>query len=136
MIQPWEYGSIPTTLGGTMSTGVDEILGCRPLRPETVTFAAVFRDRVAVGAERRGIAAVSGLRRPPSIFSARALKQDRAVSAPPPTNFLFVGGTIIRKGIDFLLQAYLHAFSAADDVCLVIKDIGTQTVYKGQNWKR
>jgi glycosyltransferase involved in cell wall biosynthesis len=38
-----------------------------------------------------------------------------------------------RKGIDILLDAYVRAFSAYDDVVLVIKDMGTQTVYRGQN---
>lgn len=46
--------------------------------------------------------------------------------------FLFVGGTIQRKGSDLLLQAYLETFTAADDVCLVIKDFGGQSVYAGQ----
>jgi len=46
--------------------------------------------------------------------------------------FLFVGGTIYRKGIDILLQSYIKAFSNDDDVCLIIKDIGGDTFYKGQ----
>ena len=46
--------------------------------------------------------------------------------------FLFVGATIYRKGIDLLLEAYTQAFSSADDVCLVIKDFGTNTLYRGQ----
>lgn len=46
--------------------------------------------------------------------------------------FLFVGGTIFRKGIDVLLEAYSQAFSSQDDVCLVIKDLGGDTFYKGQ----
>ncbi|MBI3416683.1 MAG: glycosyltransferase [Verrucomicrobia bacterium] len=46
--------------------------------------------------------------------------------------FLFVGGTIQRKGPDVLLKAYLQNFTAADDVCLVIKDFGGSTVYAGQ----
>jgi glycosyltransferase involved in cell wall biosynthesis/tetratricopeptide (TPR) repeat protein len=46
--------------------------------------------------------------------------------------FLFVGGTIHRKGPDLLLAAYLQRFSAADDVCLVIKDFGSRTFYQGQ----
>jgi len=46
--------------------------------------------------------------------------------------FLFVGGTLERKGIDLLLAAYRDIFSHADDVCLVIKDMGTQTFYQGQ----
>src|SRR5207247_6572275 len=46
--------------------------------------------------------------------------------------FLFVGGTIHRKGIDLLLEAYARTFSAADDVCLVVKDMGVGTFYRGQ----
>ncbi|TCS93634.1 glycosyltransferase [Hazenella coriacea] len=45
--------------------------------------------------------------------------------------FVFVGGTIKRKGIDLLLQAYLHEFSADEDVSLVIKDFGTHSFYQG-----
>jgi glycosyltransferase involved in cell wall biosynthesis len=48
-----------------------------------------------------------------------------------PTLFLFVGGTLDRKGADLLLEAYCRAFTAADDVCLVVKDMGTRTFYRG-----
>src|SRR5262249_33616871 len=55
---------------------------------------------------------------------------------PLPTSkrykFLFVGGTIWRKGVDVLLEAYGRAFRASDDVCLVIKDMGGGSFYKGQ----
>jgi glycosyltransferase involved in cell wall biosynthesis len=54
---------------------------------------------------------------------------------PLPTDkgtiLLFVGGMIFRKGIDILLQAYSEAFSAADDVCLVLKNFGAASVYRG-----
>ena len=46
--------------------------------------------------------------------------------------FLFVGGTIFRKGIDVLLDAYVRTFSATDDVTLIIKDMGGNSFYKGQ----
>jgi glycosyltransferase involved in cell wall biosynthesis/predicted Zn-dependent protease len=46
--------------------------------------------------------------------------------------FLFVGGTIARKGPDVLLDAYLRTFRRTDDVCLVIKDFGGSSVYAGQ----
>ena len=49
-----------------------------------------------------------------------------------PFRFLFVGGTIHRKGIDILLQAYSETFTADDPVCLVIKDIGGTSFYRGQ----
>lgn len=44
---------------------------------------------------------------------------------------LFVGGAIGRKGFDTLLAAYLQEFRRDEDVCLVIKDLGTQTFYRG-----
>ena len=44
--------------------------------------------------------------------------------------FLFVGGTITRKGIDLLLQAYGDSFTPDDDVTLVIKDSGSTTSYQ------
>src|SRR5262249_25267682 len=46
--------------------------------------------------------------------------------------FLFVGGTIQRKGIDVLLAAYSQEFTSNDDVCLVIQEVGAGTCYLGQ----
>lgn len=46
--------------------------------------------------------------------------------------FLFVGGTIPRKGADLLLDAYLAEFGPDEDVCLVIKEFGAQSFYRGQ----
>ena len=46
---------------------------------------------------------------------------------------LYLGGTIPRKGIDVLLEAYFKAFTSHDDVCLIIKDIGATSFYSGQN---
>ncbi len=46
---------------------------------------------------------------------------------------LFVGGTIFRKGIDLLLRAYTEMFTSDDDICLVIKDMGSNTFYKERN---
>ena len=43
--------------------------------------------------------------------------------------FLFVGGAVIRKGVDILLEAYQRAFTAADDVSLVIKDNSSDVFY-------
>src|SRR5262249_39607316 len=37
-----------------------------------------------------------------------------------------------RKGIDLLLDAYARTFTRADDVCLVIKDMGVGTFYRDQ----
>jgi len=43
--------------------------------------------------------------------------------------FLFVGATTRRKGVDILLRAYQQAFTAVDDVSLVIKDRATDVFY-------
>ena len=48
--------------------------------------------------------------------------------------FLFVGGTIHRKGIDVLLNGYLQAFRPSDDVALIVKDFGTAGIYRGQGY--
>lgn len=52
---------------------------------------------------------------------------------PLPTKkkfkFLFLGGTVHRKGADILIRSYLQSFDASDDVCLVIKDFGTKNAY-------
>ena len=47
--------------------------------------------------------------------------------------FFYCGGTIYRKGIDILLRAYLKAFTKNDEVCLVVKDMGGESFYRGQN---
>jgi hypothetical protein len=47
--------------------------------------------------------------------------------------FLFVGGTIARKGTDMLLDAYLQTFTRNDNVALVFKAYGNTTFYANQN---
>lgn len=53
---------------------------------------------------------------------------------PLPTTknfkFLFVGGTVARKGIDILLKAYRSEFDRDEDVCLVIKGHSQNVFYK------
>jgi glycosyltransferase involved in cell wall biosynthesis len=55
----------------------------------------------------------------------------RAAQLPTtkPFRFLFVGGTIFRKGVDILLEAYRRAFTSADLVSLIIKDYGGGITY-------
>lgn len=44
--------------------------------------------------------------------------------------FGFVGGAVVRKGVDIILKAYAEAFSSEDDVCLVIKDHSGDLIYE------
>lgn len=57
---------------------------------------------------------------------------EKAEVSPSSFKFLFVGGTIARKGIDVLLDAYDRAFTAKDPVVLIIKDFGTDSFYANQ----
>src|SRR5262249_8672142 len=76
---------------------------------------------------------------PPYVFTMEpgaerlAEHQPRTPSPSRPFIFLYIGGTIHRKGIDILLDAYLQAFTRLDDVCLVIKDTCTETAYRGMH---
>jgi glycosyltransferase involved in cell wall biosynthesis len=109
MIQPWEFGGIPAEWVEPMSRQVDEIW--------------VYTNWVRDGY------VVSGV--PPEKIVVIPLGVDSDVFRPDGERFplktgkqfkfLFVGGTLHRKGIDVLLQAYRAAFRASDDVCLVIK---------------
>ena len=49
--------------------------------------------------------------------------------------FLFVGGTIRRKGPDVLLKAFIQEFKGHEDVSLVIKDFGGKAFYPGQTFE-
>jgi glycosyltransferase involved in cell wall biosynthesis len=63
----------------------------------------------------------------PDVFVPHGDRYDLPTTAS--FRFLFVGGAVMRKGIDVLLAAYTSEFSADDDVCLVIKDSPTNVFY-------
>lgn len=69
----------------------------------------------------------------PELYKPSTVKLD--LLTKKKFKFLFVGGTIYRKGIDLLLQTYIKTFTIADDVCLVIKDMGGDSFYRGQTAK-
>ena len=64
------------------------------------------------------------------VFRPEGEKHDEAAGR---FRFLFVGGTIFRKGIDVLIEAYVRAFQGRRDVVLTIKDVNSANVYRGQN---
>ena len=123
IFQPWEYGAIPRAWYDPMRFAADEVW----------TYSTWNRDRyIEAGLPEEKVHAVPLGVHPvmltePEPFPLRTRKRFK---------FLFVGGTIPRKGIDLLLDAYVRAFGSADDVCLVIKDFGVGTFYKGQTYER
>lgn len=120
MIQPWEFGSLPARWVEAMNGMVDEVWV-----PSSYVRDCYLRSGV----------------RPERVFTVpngvnTALFNPEVPPLPLETRkrfkFLFVGGTIPRKGIDILLQAYSAAFTSDDDVCLVIKDMGGGSFYQGR----
>lgn len=120
MIQPWEFGSLPKQWIKPMNEELDEMWVPSGYVRDCYIKSGVSREKVFVV---------------PNGIDAE-LYSPAGTAYPVPSGksfrFLFVGGTIHRKGIDLLLAAYRHAFSAQDDVCLVIKDMGGASFYQGQ----
>jgi glycosyltransferase involved in cell wall biosynthesis len=120
LMQPWEFGSLPRDWVGPITELVDEVWAYSHHVRETYVQSGVPAERVRVV--------------PLGVDTERF----RPDVAPFPLKtgkrfkFLFVGGTIWRKGIDLLLDAYGRAFTASDDVCLVIKDMGNGSFYRDQ----
>ncbi len=121
MIQPWEFGRLPQDWVAPMRDQVDEIWAYSQFVKQVYVDSGVPAEKVFV--VQLGV--------DPDRF--RPDVTPRALKTTKSFRFLFVGGTIWRKGIDVLLRAYAGTFRRKDDVCLVIKDIGMDTFYKGQN---
>ncbi|MBM3883076.1 MAG: glycosyltransferase, partial [Verrucomicrobia bacterium] len=119
LIQPWEFGALPAEWVD-QAQAVDEIWAYSDY---------VRRVYVDSGIDPAKVKVV-----PLGIDPDRFHPDVAPIALPTQKSyrFLFVGGTIRRKGPDLLLQAYLETFTDADDVCLVIKDFGGQSVYQGQ----
>jgi glycosyltransferase involved in cell wall biosynthesis/Flp pilus assembly protein TadD len=121
MIQPWEFGALPKDWVGPMESQVDELWVPSQHVRDVYIGSGISAEKVFV--------IPNGVNY--SQFHPQAPKM--TLATPKRFKFLFVGGTISRKGIDVLLGAYTQTFNSADDVCLVIKDMGGETFYKGQN---
>jgi glycosyltransferase involved in cell wall biosynthesis/predicted Zn-dependent protease len=119
VIQPWEFGALPREWVEPLKM-VDEVWVPSRFVREAFVKSGVPPERVVVipnGVSQEWI------EYPRSEFPLQSTKRFR---------FLFIGGTLERKGIDLLLKAYGQVFSAADDVCLVVKDMGVNSFYRGQ----
>ncbi|QSO46637.1 glycosyltransferase [Alicyclobacillus mengziensis] len=118
--QPWEYGAIPRQWYIPMKYWVDEIWVASSYNKECYVRCGIPQDKICV--IPHGV--------DPSVFHPEVPAIE--LNTNKSFKFLFVGATIFRKGIDILLEAYASEFTSADDVCLVIKDFGMNSVYEGQ----
>ena len=120
MIQPWEFGRLPEQWIAPMSALLDEIWVPSRHVLKSYLVSGVPSDRVHVIPNGVNTDIFRPGLKPYPLPTAKRFK------------FLFLGGTIWRKGIDVLLEAFRSAFSRKDDVSLIIKDMGTDSFYQGQ----
>ncbi|MCH7727054.1 MAG: glycosyltransferase, partial [Planctomycetes bacterium] len=120
-IQPWEFGALPLEWVAPLRDQVDEVWAPSNYVKQVYINSGIPGDKIVV--TPWGI--------DPAVFDPKA----PPVHLPTQASFvfLFVGGTISRKGFDILLDAYQKEFSRDDDVCLVVKDVGTKTFYRYGN---
>ncbi|MCL4433845.1 MAG: glycosyltransferase family 4 protein [Actinobacteria bacterium] len=119
MIQPWEQGGIPAAWIEPIMRHVDEVWVPTNWVRECYISSGIPEYRVAV--VPNGVDT--------STFSAAGAQYPLLTRRT--SKLLFLGGTIVRKGADILLDAYCKAFRPADDVCLVVKPFGSDAVYRG-----
>ncbi len=121
LIQPWEFGALPKAWVEGIAGSVDEVW---------VPSHFVREEYMSSGVPGENVVVV-----PNGVNTSRFHNGVAPCSIPTKKSFkfLFVGGTISRKGIDILLDAYLNAFTSDDDVTLVIKDFGHNSFYAGQD---
>ncbi|MDP6775759.1 MAG: methyltransferase domain-containing protein, partial [Candidatus Latescibacteria bacterium] len=120
MMQPWEFGRIPLSWVRPIQEGLDEVWVPSRYARQCYVDSGIDPDRVHV--------IPNGVRT--ELFRPGA--EPIELPSQKGFRFLFVGGTIFRKGIDVLLETYRNAFTRDDDVCLVIKGTGDDTFYGGQ----
>ena len=121
-VQPWEFGSLP-------EQWVKDLANVDEAWVPTEYVRNVYVDS--------GVPASKVFVVPNGVDTKKFHPQvaPMALATEKKFKFLFVGGTIYRKGPDVLLKAYLEAFTSTDDVCLVIKDFGGKSVYAGQTFE-
>jgi FkbM family methyltransferase len=120
-IQPWEFGHLPKVWVAPLQNEVDEIWVPTDFVKKVYINSGIDSNKIFVipwGID-------------PAIFNpdvpARILPTSKSF------RFVFVGGTIHRKGFDRVLNAYLEEFGPEEDVCLVIKDLGVDSFYRYGN---
>lgn len=122
-IQPWEFGALPLDWVEPLRDRVDEVWAPSEFVKRVYERSGIPGDKIHV--IPWGVA--------PDVYTPTATP--RLLPTEKQFRFLFVGGSIARKGIDWLLSAFSQEFRRDEDVCLVIKDLGTTTFYRYGNFR-
>lgn len=122
-IRTWDFGKYPASWVRKINEQADQLwVHCRWVRDNAIR-SAIPRSKVRVI---------------PLGVDEEVFRPEGASYVLPTRKrfrFLFVGRTVVRKGIDILLAAFAKAFTPGDDVCLVIKDNSNDVFYKGIDFR-
>ena len=119
VMQPWEFSELRSDFVDVFQRA-DEVWVPSHFVRNIYVKAGISPDKVQV--------IPNGVN--PQLFTP--LGDEYPLETTKQCKFLYVGGTIYRKGIDVLLQSYVATFTKDDSVTLVIKDLGGDSFYKGQ----
>lgn len=121
LVQPWEYGGLPGEWIPIIRDQVDEYWVYCSWQRECAIESGVPTDKIALI--------------PLGVDPARYRPDGPRypLTTSKKTKLLAVGGIIPRKGMDLLVETYLRTFTAADDVCLVIKGLSSRWAYNGNS---
>ncbi len=120
-VLPWEYGAPPADWAPKASRLSDRIW----------TYSQFVKDSLVSAGMPEGIVDVIGC----GHDAANLIPDGPALDGMPKAGcvFLFVGGSIWRKGVDILAAAWEQAFKPGDDVALIFKDHGSDSHYRMMN---
>jgi len=121
LVQPWEFGVIPQAWVQPILDHVTEVWTYSEASRQCFVAGGIPAERVMIvplGVDR-------------STF--RADGPQFTFDVPVARRFLYVGGTIGRKGFDIALASYLNTFSSKDDVSFVVKPFLSDAQYRGMN---
>jgi glycosyltransferase involved in cell wall biosynthesis len=119
-VRTWDFGRYPASWVERIETTCDQVW----------VYSRWTRRQAVLSGIAPGRVRVVPLGVDPTLFRPDGPKL--RLETAKAFRFLFVGGAVLRKGVDILLAAYLRAFGASDDVCLVLKDNPKDVFYAGE----
>ena len=119
VIQPWEFGAIPRDWVAKLRENVDELWVPSDYVRQMYLAGGVAPERVVTIPNGVDL----------TLFEPGG-ERYALDCEPGAVRFLFHGGLIWRKGHDVLLAAWREAFEGRDDVVLVVKTVGANSVYR------
>jgi glycosyltransferase involved in cell wall biosynthesis len=123
-VRTWDFGPLPAAWATKINRQFAQYWAHTSWIAEQAKVAGVMPDRIRI--VPHGI--------DPTVF--RPTGSVLSLATEKKFRFLFVGGVSLRKGTDILLEAYRRAFTAADDVCLVLKDHSGDLFYRENDARR